>query len=148
MKKKIILKIVLVMVLAFMMLAMSMNVLAVDDGYDPVSDVIDLDDPISSGDGSGGSTTVETPTTSTEDPTIDLTPDTPTTETPSTSTETPITETPITETPTTPTTPTTGQENNLPKTGIEDNRTLLVAIVVLLVGAIITYKKVNYYKNI
>lgn len=142
MKKKIILKIVLVMVLAFMMLAMSMNVLAVDDGYDPVRDVIDLDDPISSGDGSGGSTTVETPTTSTEDPTIDLTPDTPTTETPSTSTETPITETPITET------PTTGQENNLPKTGIEDNRTLLVAIVVLLVGAIITYKKVNYYKNI
>ena len=128
MKKKIILKIVLVMVLAFMMLAMSMNVLAVDDGYDPVRDVIDLDDPISSGDGSGGSTTVETPTTSTEDPTIDLTPDTPTTET--------------------PTTPTTGQENNLPKTGIEDNRTLLVAIVVLLVGAIITYKKVNYYKNI
>ena len=148
MKKKIILKIVLVMVLAFMMLAMSMNVLAVDDGYDPVRDVIDLDDPISSGDGSGGSTTVETPTTSTEDPTIDLTPDTPTTETPSTSTETPITETPITETHTTPTTPTTGKENNLPKTGIEDNRTLLVAIVVLLVGAIITYKKVNYYKNI
>ncbi len=140
MKKKIILKIVLVMVLAFMMLAMSMNVLAVDDGYDPVSDVIDLDDPISSGDGSGGSTTVETPTTSTEDPTIDLTPDTPTTETPTTSTETPITET--------PTTPVTGQENDLPKTGIEDNRTLLVAIVVLLVGAIITYKKVNYYKNI
>ena len=140
MKKKIILKIVLVMVLAFMMLAMSMNVLAVDDGYDPVSDVIDLDDPISSGDGSGGSTTVETPTTSTEDPTIDLTPDTPTTETPTTSTETPITET--------PTTPVTGQENDLPKTGIEDNRTLLVAIVVLLEGAIITYKKVNYYKNI
>lgn len=140
MKKKIILKIVLVMVLAFMMLAMSINVLAVDDGYDPVSDVIDLDDPISSGDGSGGSTTVETPTTSTEDPTIDLTPDTPTTETPTTSTETPITET--------PTTPVTGQENDLPKTGIEDNRTLLVAIVVLLVGAIITYKKVNYYKNI
>ena len=140
MKKKIILKIVLVMVLAFMMLAMSMNVLAVDDGYDPVRDVIDLDDPISSGDGSGGSTTVETPTTSTEDPTIDLTPDTPTTETPTTSTETPITET--------PTTPVTGQENDLPKTGIEDNRTLLVAIVVLLVGAIITYKKVNYYKNI
>ncbi len=65
----------------------------------------------------------------------------------STNTTTP--ETP--ETPTTPTTPekpSTQPENDLPKTGIADNTMMVVAIVLLAIGAIIAYKKTNYYKNV
>lgn len=61
--------------------------------------------------------------------------------------ETPTTPT-TPETPETPTTTPTQPENDLPKTGIADNTIMVVAIILLSIGAIIAYKKTNYYKNV